>query len=80
MVDYEALINVETNNMAVIQPATSGSKPYIEELGDNRGVIIKIDKSNFKHSRFCKGMLVFKNRPILDSSFDYLVYGLANNN
>jgi len=25
-------------------------------------------------------MLVFKKRPILDSTFDHLVYGLANNN
>lgn len=66
--------------MAVIQPGTDDSKPYIEELGDNRGVKITITGSTFSHSRFCKGMLVYKKRPFIESTFDHLVYSLSSSN
>ena len=77
---YESLINVETNNLSVIKPTTVGSKQYIETLGHDRGVKITITGSSFSHSRFCKGMLVYKKRPYLESTFDYLVYGLSTSN
>ena len=67
LADYEALIHVQTNNLAIIQPSTASSKPYIEELGDERGVKITIASSTFKHSRFCKGMLVYKKRPLIQA-------------
>ena len=77
---YEALINVENNNMAVVTPSIAGASSYIEELGDDRGVKIKISGSSFKNSRFCKGMLVYKRRPKLESTFDTLIYALATTN
>ena len=62
MSDYTALINVETNNMVVYPSTGTGVKDYVIELGDERGVNIKIASSTFSNSRFCKGMLVFKKR------------------
>lgn len=66
--------------MAIVKPTTTGASSYIEELGDDRGVQIEISKSTFANSRFCKGMLVYKRRPQLESSFDTLIYSLANSN
>lgn len=80
LADYESLINVETNNMVIVQPAAEGASPYIEELGDNRGAIIDIASSKFYHSRFCKGMITYKKRPILEPQYDVLVYGLSSTN
>ena len=54
--------------MAIIDPTETDSKTYIVELSDNRGVNIVIDQSNFYSSRFCKGMIVFKKRPTLEST------------
>lgn len=48
--------------MAVIPSTGAGVKDYVIELGDDRGVNINIATSKFKHSQFCKGMIVFKKR------------------
>ena len=76
--NYEALINVETNNMAVSPALTQTGKNYIVELGDDRGVSLSLEKSTFAHSRFCKGMIVFKKKPILASTTSTIVSSLNN--
>ena len=72
------MINVETNNLAIVEPLKPGSTTLILEIGDNRGVNILITKSEFSHSRFCKGMIVFKRRPILASTDKVTVFNLGS--
>ena len=78
LADYEALINVETNNLAIVEPLKTGATTLIVEVGDNRGVNIKITYSEFSHSRFCKGMIVFKRRPVLASTDEITVFNLSS--
>ena len=72
------MINVETNNLAIVEPLKTGSTTLILEIGDNRGANIIITKSEFSHSRFCKGMIVFKRRPVLASTDIITVFNLGN--
>ena len=65
LADYEALINIENNNLAPFDVDSSGVAGFFAYLGSERGANLQINKSKFKHSRFCKGMLVGKRRPNL---------------
>ena len=51
--------------MAIVNSTITTGKNYIVQLGDDAGAYIKISSSTFETSRFCKGMIVFKKRPIL---------------
>ena len=56
--DYEALIYAETN--IVERKLTQFAQPYIVQMGDDRGMQLKITNSTFRHSSFCKGMIVYR--------------------
>jgi hypothetical protein len=66
--------------MAVIEPNSLIPLRYIEELGDNRGGKVTITSSTFKNSRFCKGMLTFKKRPLIKTDSNTIVYSLSSTN
>ena len=80
--DYEALIYVENNNLAPFNEDDSGAAGHFAYLGSARGANLQINRSRFRHSRFCKGMIVSKRRPylgffassgslIIDNDFQY---------
>ena len=52
---YESLINVETNNFI-------RQDRVMAYVGAERGAIINIRDSVFKHSRFCRGMVVYRRQ------------------
>ena len=69
---YESLINIETNNLNKVTktfswplsggvPATE-TKTFYTYLGADKGARIRIVNSNFKNSRFCKGMIVYRKQ------------------
>lgn len=64
--DYEALIYAENNNMQ-IQNFTAFTNPEhspnLMIFGDDRGVRITVVRSNFKHSKFSKGVIVYEALP-----------------
>ena len=63
LADYEALINVENNNIVPMEVDPTSMLPkYYSVLGSDKGVNLQINKTKFRHSRFCKGMLVSKAR------------------
>lgn len=66
--EYEALIYVENNNFYHRGSLYSGGIGY---LGENRGTNIKISTSTFKHSRFCKGLIVYREAPFIMNGFLY---------
>jgi hypothetical protein len=72
---YESLIQVETNNLKKLSRAyswdfidsTDGSdetqsetKTFYSSNQAEKGVRIRITSSNFKNSRFCKGLIVYR--------------------
>ena len=69
--NMQALIQVETNNLVemgivydddgreLIDEDTRVEDRFIAHLGADRGARIEIIDSTFKHSRFCKGMIVY---------------------
>ena len=61
--DYEALIYVE--NSILDRVNTLSSEPYLVQMGDDRGIRLKIENSSFMHSSFCKGMIVYREQPEL---------------
>ena len=65
LADYEALIYVENNNIEPMNVDSSGVPSYFSILGSDRGVNLQINKTKFRHSRFCKGLIVNKKRPNL---------------
>jgi hypothetical protein len=75
--DYEALIYVENNNMQIQNfTASSNSDTDPKNLmifSDDRGANIKIVRSEFKNSRFCKGLVVYERTPKLQSSSNKIV-------
>ena len=74
--DYEALIYVETSIVERVD--TLFSRPYLVQMGDDRGAIININNSDFKHSAFCKGLIVFREQPeLLPYDNEYLVLNFA---
>ena len=64
--------------MGIVSPTTTDTKTYIIELSDNRGVNIDIQDSTFYSSRFCKGMIAFKKKPVLDSTDHIQILSLAD--
>lgn len=62
LVNYESLINVETNNFFYHGNASAG---YLSYQGDHRGAQIYVTSSTFKHSRFCKGLIVYRETMIM---------------
>jgi hypothetical protein len=76
LADYESLINIEYNNLkkytkqytwktypgGVLTSTTNDIVQYYFN-GADKGARIKIVNSNFKNSRFCKGMIVHR-KPI----------------
>lgn len=74
--DYEALIYVETSIVERVDNLFS--RPYIVQLGDDRGARITITNSVFKHSSFCKGLIVYRPQPeLLPYDNNYLVLNFA---
>jgi hypothetical protein len=65
LADYDSLINIETDNF-VAQTQEGVDKPILSKLGNERGARIYIFKSQFAHSRFCKGLIAFKANPPID--------------
>lgn len=67
MVNQEALINIETNTYytytstkdSITVGATTYNYLYGFHGADN-GAAISIINSNFEHSKFCKGLLVYR--------------------
>ena len=75
--DYEALIYVETSIVERVD--TLFSRPFIVQLGDDRGARITIEESTFKHSSFCKGLIVYREMPeLLPYDNEYLVVNFSN--
>lgn len=71
--DYEALIYAETSIVERVN--TLFAEPYIVQMGDDRGVQIDIENSAFRHSSFCKGLIVFREQPeILPIDVNFLVF------
>jgi len=63
---YESLINVETNNFFKTTVA------QVNYRGETRGAKINIKSSTIKHSRFCKGMLVYRKSPLITGNHQFL--------
>lgn len=73
--DKQALIQVENNNYVematqmngvsnvvdeLAQDTTDLEDQFIAQLGEDRGARIDIKSCTFKHSRFCKGMISYR--------------------
>lgn len=79
---YESLINVETYTMSrtTVQDYTydsagvGDSTPFYFYTydGADRGAKITITNSDFKHSQFCKGMIVYRVMPLVTKSQSFL--------
>ena len=77
--NYTSLINVETNNFALIPSTGTGVPDYLIEIGDDRGVNINITSTDFTNSQFCKGLLSFKKRYNGTESTTSMTYVSLNN-
>ena len=64
--------------MGIVTSTPTDSMNYIIELGDRRGVNIDILESEFHSSRFCKGLIAFKKKPILDNTEDIQILRLTD--
>lgn len=74
--DYEALINVQSSIVERVD--TFFSRPFIVQLGDDRGARISITDSTFMHASFCKGLIVYREAPeLLPYDNEYLVFNFA---
>ena len=69
--DNSALIQVETNNFIEMAVESKGkANPVLETanigdrfmilVGEDRGARIDIQRSTFKHSHFCKGLISYR--------------------
>ena len=58
----EALIQVETNNLYPVaaDPAAPDERGWLKHLGADNGAKILIEDSVFEYSRFCKGLIVYR--------------------
>ena len=56
----ESLIEVETANLYPVMPLTDKTKGFLKHLGADNGASIIIENSKFELSRFCKGLIVYR--------------------
>ena len=72
MADYESLINVENINLKHIfySEGTDNYSAYSYNGGD-RGAKIWIQNSNFRDSRFCKGMIVYRKQNYIKETLSF---------
>ena len=75
----QALIQVETNNFIqmgneydgfdfgapLIDDSTFLAYRFLALSGEDRGARINITHSNFKHSKFCKGLITYRRQPTI---------------
>ena len=57
---HEALIQVESNNLYPVVDSIDAAKGFIKHLGADNGARITISQSAFEYSRFCKGLIVYR--------------------
>lgn len=57
---HEALIQVETNNLFPVVDPAEITKGFIKHLGADNGAKITIQNSVFEYSRFCKGLIAYR--------------------
>lgn len=69
LVDYESLINVETNNIVLTEGSNDNYNAGDENLdefvqfwGVDAGAIIMITDTLFRDSKFCKGLIVYRQQ------------------
>jgi hypothetical protein len=63
--NFESLINIETSNYAPMGKLDFATDDYAKDAyfihyGQDRAARLRIISSDFKHSNFCKGMIVYR--------------------
>ena len=66
--DKQALIQVENNNYAemAVSDADDTTELFMARMGEDRGARIYIQGSSFKHSKFCKGLISYRQADHFD--------------
>jgi len=86
LVNMESLINIETNNYSRTVPdqdkTTQVGKPQPEITtlwGADRGALVHVDRSNFRNSNFCWGLMKFrKDLPFMLSNSTSMMINMTN--
>lgn len=68
--DKQALIQVENNNYVhmATADAKTNSEMFMARVGEDRGARIDIQGSSFKHSKFEKGLISYRQPDVVDFS------------